>query len=73
MFFDSSEETVNTAEGNNNLNNVVITEPVQIEHKLIQYLLIVITVIKVIELAFVAYRCHQRRLKKKYSNTHGHH
>lgn len=53
MFWDSSEETINDAEGNNNLNSVVIDEPVEIEHDLIQYLPIVITVVKLIELMYI--------------------
>lgn len=69
MFFDSSEETVNNPQGNNNINNVVVTEPVEIQHDTIEYLMIAITIMKCIELCYVLYRCHQRRMKKRYANN----
>lgn len=67
LFFDSSEETAINPQGNNNINSVTVAEPVTIEHPFIEYLLIAITAIKVIELAYILYRSNQRRLKKRYT------
>lgn len=69
LWWDSSEENTNAAAGsNNNINTVVVAEPVKIEHDWIVYLLSIITIIKLLEMAYLIYRGHQRRLKKRYTN-----
>lgn len=73
LWFDSSEENTNAAAGaNNNVNTVVVAEPVQIEHNLLVYLLGTITIIKLLEFLYICYRANQRRLKKRYAPPYIH-
>lgn len=53
-------------DGNNNINNVVIAQPVEINHPDIGICIYVITVVLIIQLIMNLYNIHQRRLKKKY-------
>lgn len=72
MFWDSSEElTTNQATGNSNVATVNISEPVHIEHDLMIYCLVIITIVKILELLYILYRAHQRRLKKRYGQQPG--
>lgn len=50
-------------------NNVVFTEPVPIHHETLEWLILVICIVKVIELAITIYKIHQKQLKKKYGNN----
>lgn len=50
-------------------NNVVFTEPVPIHHKMLEWCILIICVIKVIELLINAYKIHQKTLKKKYTGN----
>ena len=50
-------------------NNVSTSDSLNAYSVSIYYMLIIITVIKVIELVLVFYKTHQRGLKKKYANN----
>lgn len=69
MLFDSSEEISNNPQGNN-INNLTLAGPVEIQHDTILYLLIAITVMKAFEVCYVAFRCYQRKMKKRYTSNH---
>lgn len=50
-------------------NNLVFSEPVPIHHGHLEWIIIAIFVIKVIELLISLYRIHQKQLKKKYGGN----
>lgn len=50
-------------------NNLVFSEPVPIHHGTLEWLIIIICVVKVIELLITIYKIHQKNLKKKYSGN----
>lgn len=62
MFFDSSEENKNIG----TTNNVVVTNPVDINHPNIEWAIYAIMAIKVAELLLGIYREYQHKMKKRY-------
>lgn len=64
----SSEKKSENAEniGNSNTNNVVIQEPVEVEHGDLLILVYIITVVCVIRLLIDTYRMYYTRMKKKF-------
>lgn len=64
-----SSNTENKAEnlGNENVNNVVINEPVTLDHIDLIICVYIITVILVIKFILTLYQMHKKNLKKKYN------
>lgn len=60
-------KSVDTAGAINN--NLVFSEPVPIHHKTLEWLILIICVVKVIELFISLYKIHQKQLKKKYAGN----
>lgn len=60
-------KTVDTAGAVNN--NLVFSEPVPIHHGTLEWLILIICVIKLIELIITVYKIHQKNLKKKYTGN----
>lgn len=50
-------------------NNLVFSEPVPIHHKTLEYLILIICIVKVAELLITLYKIHQKNVKKKYSGN----
>lgn len=50
-------------------NNLVFSQPVPIHHKMLEWLILIICIVKVIELAITLYKIHQKNLKKKYTGN----
>lgn len=50
-------------------NNLVINDPVQIEHKLLEILLWTICIIKILEFLLLIYKIHRKNLKKQFTNN----
>lgn len=58
-----------TAEATAVNTNVTLSEPSERNYNTLVYLLVLIAVIKIVELAVALYRSHQRSLKKKYTQA----
>jgi hypothetical protein len=63
------DDTEVQAEGINQ--NVIVTEPVNVESREIITLLFIICVIKVLELLYVCIGAFKRNIKKKYIQSNG--
>lgn len=51
-------------------NNLVFSQPVPIHHKTLEYCIIIICIIKLIEMLIAFYRIHQKMLKKNIPEIH---
>lgn len=67
----SADETTDTDNtGNSNVNNVIISKPVELDHLDLVICIYIITIILLAQFIITVYREHQKRLKKKYRATH---
>ena len=66
--FGSSEEQTLESNGEVN-NNVIVSNPVNVESEEIVTLLTIIVILKGMEMAYLLYKAFQRHYKKKYSVT----
>lgn len=68
LLFGSSEEQIVESTGEVN-NNVIVSNPVNIESKEMVTLLGIICLVKVVELAYICFKAYQRSLKKRYQQS----
>lgn len=69
-WFSSNVEKTEVSEnlGNKNINNVIIQEPVKLDHNGLLICVYILTIVSVIKLLMTLYKSHKKNIKKKYTS-----
>lgn len=66
-FSEDEEQLIKNADNSGNVSNVVLGD----NANFVQIFLIILTILKFIEIAYIIYTSHVRRIKKRYNNGPG--
>lgn len=65
---DNSEKTTDNT-GNENINNVIIQDPVKLQHTDLIICIYIITIILLLNFVYTAFKIYQKHLKKRYTRS----